>query len=76
MHELPPAQRVELDGIALVTTPSLGADEWGVLIAADGAVGWNQVDAVLRGPAHVREVLATVLPALETRRVDLGIVRW
>lgn len=76
VHELPPAQRVELDGIALVTTPSLGADEWGVLIAADGAVGWNQVDAVLRGPAHVREVLATVLPALETRRVDLGIVRW
>lgn len=76
VHQLPPAQRVELDGVALVTTPSLGADEWGVLVAADGAVGWNQVDAVLRDPEHVREVLATALPALETRRVDLGIVRW
>lgn len=73
---VPPAQRVELDGLALVTTPSLGVDEWGLLVAAGGAVAWNQVDAVLRSPAHVREVLGLALPSLGAERVDLAVVRW
>ncbi len=76
VYELPPAQHVVLDGVRLVTTPSLAPDEWGMMIAADGAVGWNQVDSVLRSPAHVREVKDVALEGLERDHVELGIVRW
>lgn len=76
VHELPAGQEVALDGVRLVSTPSLGPDEWGMVIAADGAAVWNQVDAVLRNPAHVRAVLDAALPAVGASRVDLAIVRW
>lgn len=76
VHELPAGQEVALDGVRLVSTPSLGADEWGMVIAADGAVAWNQVDAVLRDAAHVRRVLDATLPSLGAARVDLAIARW
>ncbi len=76
VHQLPPGQQVQLDGVQLVTTPSQGADEWGLVVAADGAVVWNQVDAVLRDPEHVRQVLATVLPAVQAAAIDLALVRW
>jgi hypothetical protein len=74
VHEVPPGQRVELDDVRLVTTPSLGRDEWGVVIAADGAVGWNQVDSVLRDATHVRQVLDVALPAVEAECVDFAVV--
>jgi hypothetical protein len=76
VHELPAGQAVALDGVRLVSTPSLGPNEWGMVIAADGAVVWNQVDAVLRSPAHVRQVLDVVLPAVGASQVELAIVRW
>jgi len=76
VHELPAGQEVALDGVRLVSTPSLGPDEWGMLIAADGAVAWNQVDAVLRNAAHVRQVLDVTLEAVGAARVELAIVRW
>ncbi|MCH9683607.1 MAG: MBL fold metallo-hydrolase [Deltaproteobacteria bacterium] len=76
VHMLPPGQQVQLEGVRLVTTPSLGADEWGVVVAADGAVVWNQVDAVLRDVDHVRQVLSTVLPAVGAPAVDLALARW
>jgi Beta-lactamase superfamily domain len=76
VHELPAGQAVALDGVRLVSTPSLGPNEWGMVIAADGAVAWNQVDAVLRNPAHVRQVLDVVLPAVGASQVELAIVRW
>jgi hypothetical protein len=76
VHELPAGQSVALDGVRLVSTPSLGPDEWGMVIAADGAAVWNQVDAVLRSPAHVRQVLDVALPAVRAERVELAIVRW
>ncbi|MEM9452844.1 MAG: MBL fold metallo-hydrolase [Myxococcota bacterium] len=76
VHPLPPGQRVELDGVRLVTTPSLGVDEWGVMIAAEGAVGWNHVDAVLRGPDHMKDVKDRALAGVEQSRVDLAVVRW
>lgn len=76
VHELPAGQQVALDGVQLLTTPSLGLDEWGVLVAADAAVAWNQVDAVLRDAAHVRQVLGVGLPALGSAGVDLAVVRW
>ncbi len=86
VHELPAGQQVALDGVQLLTTPSLGSDEWGVMVAADGAVAWNQVDAVLRDAAHVRQLLGVALPALRgaeeraaeerASRVELAVVRW
>ncbi len=76
VHRLPPGQRVGLEEVTLVTTPSLGPDEWGVVVAADGGVAWNQVDAVLRDARHVQQVLATTLTAVGAERLDLGLVRW
>lgn len=76
VHELPAGQAVALDGVRLVSTPSLGPDEWGMVIAADGAAVWNQVDAVLRDAEHVRRVLDVALPAVGASRVELAIVRW
>ncbi len=78
VHQLPPAQHVQLDGLRLVTTPSIAPDEWGVMIAADGAVGWNQVDTVLRDAAHVQQVRQTALDGLglTQAQVDLAVVRW
>lgn len=76
VHELPAGQEVALDGVRLVSTPSLGPDEWGMVIAADGAAVWNQVDAVLRDAAHVRRVLDVALPAVGASQVELAIVRW
>lgn len=76
VHQLPPGQRVALDGVRLVTTPSLGVDEWGVMIAAEGTVGWNQVDAVLRDADHMRQVRALALAGVEQSSVELAVVRW
>jgi hypothetical protein len=76
VHELPVGQAVELDGVRLASTPSLGPDEWGMVIAADATAVWNQVDAVLRNAAHVRQVLDVVLPAVGAERIELAIVRW
>jgi UDP-MurNAc hydroxylase len=76
VHELPAGREVALDGVRLVSTPSLGPNEWGMVIAADGATTWNQVDAVLRNPVHVRQVLDAALPAVDAERVELAIVRW
>lgn len=56
---VPPGHRIDLDGLALITTPSLAPDEWGVMIASEDGVVWNQVDTVLADPAHVRRVVAT-----------------
>jgi UDP-MurNAc hydroxylase len=72
---LPPGQHVELDGVALVTTESLGDDEWGVMIATDDGVVWNMVDTVLADVAHVRSVTAAGLSVLGHARVDVALVQ-
>lgn len=73
---VPPGQRVALDGVTIVTTPSLAPDEWGALVAnAEGAV-WNQVDTVLAGPAAVRDVIAGGLAAVGADALALALVRW
>jgi UDP-MurNAc hydroxylase len=71
---LPPGQHVELDGVALVTTESLGDDEWGVMIATDDGVVWNMVDTVFADVAHVRGATQAALAALGQSRVHLALV--
>jgi hypothetical protein len=74
VHEVVAGQRVELDGVTLVTTESVVPDEWGVMIATAEGVVWNQVDAVFRGVEHARAVTAASLAALGRERVDLALV--
>ncbi|MCC6526445.1 MAG: MBL fold metallo-hydrolase [Polyangiaceae bacterium] len=74
-----PRQRIELDGVRLVTTPSSApAVEWGVMVACDAGVAWNQVDTVLDGPGGVRALLSESGAALglEPLELALAIVRW
>lgn len=69
-------QRIELDGVSLVTTPSLARDEWGALVATREGTVWNQVDTVLAGPEEVRRVAAESLAALGAAELSLALVRW
>jgi hypothetical protein len=71
VHQVPAGQKIELDGVTLVTTESLGADEWGVMIGTEDGVAWNQVDSVFEGPEHARAVAAASLAALGRSRIDL-----
>lgn len=72
---VPPGQRVELDGVTLVTTESLAPDEWGVMVATDDGVVWNMVDTVFRDVAHVQAECARALGALAQPRVSLALVQ-
>jgi beta-lactamase family protein len=69
-------ERVELEGVRLLTTPSRAQDpEWGMLIASDDGVVWNQVDTVMRGVDDVRGVLE-LAASLGRPGLDLALVRW
>lgn len=76
VRRVPPNTKIDLEGVTLVTTPSLDPREWGVLVASDGAAAWNQVDTVFDGPANVVEIRDRALAATGTTRVDLAAVRW
>jgi len=73
---VPAGQLVALDGVGLVTTPSVSPDEWGVMMATADGVVWNQVDTVLADVDAVRSAVATSLAALGAGRVDLALARW
>jgi len=73
---VPPGQRIELDDVALVTTPSIDPREWGAMVATEAGVVWNQVDTVLRDASEVRRVTAQSLAGLGLDAVSLGLVRW
>lgn len=73
---VPANQRVDLDGLAFITTPSLAPDEWGAVVATrDGAV-WNQVDTVLTDPAEVARVATRAAAELGADALALALVRW
>lgn len=76
VRQVAPGVALELDGVRAVTTPSVDPAEWGLMLACDGAVGWNQVDAVFDGPPDVVRVRDLALAALDARRVDFAAVRW
>ena len=78
-----PATRVELDTISLVTTPSRANDapiepealEWGVALAADDAIVWNQVDTIHRSASE----LATTIDLFESElasKLRFVLARW
>jgi UDP-MurNAc hydroxylase len=72
---LAPGHHVELDGVAFVTTESLGDDEWGVMIATEDGVVWNMVDTVFADAAHVRSVTEAALGVLGHSRVSVALVQ-
>ncbi|MGZ3453689.1 MAG: MBL fold metallo-hydrolase [Polyangiales bacterium] len=69
---------VALEGVRFVTTGSVdpGTVEWGVMIACEGAVVWNQVDTVQASAAATRQMVARSLASLEAEAVSLALVRW
>jgi hypothetical protein len=76
VQQVAPGTSIDLDGVKLVTTPSLDPREWGVMIGCDGAAAWNQVDTVLEGPRDVVRVRDAALASLGAARVDFAAVRW
>lgn len=73
--------RIELDRAMLLTTPSYGAEtEWGVMVAGEDGVAWNQIDTVLRSPEDVVTTLAQAAEAFGRPElasgIDLGVVQW
>lgn len=72
---LAPGHHVELDGVAFVTTESLGDDEWGVMIATRDGVVWNLIDTVFADVAHVRSVMSAALSVLGHARVNVALVQ-
>lgn len=72
---LAPGHHVELDGVAFVTTESLGDDEWGVMFSTRDGVVWNMVDTVFADVAHVRSVTEAALSVLGHARVHLALVQ-
>ena len=72
-------QRLELEGLSLLTTPSFCAiEEWGMIVATDDGVVWNQVDTEVSG--RTAEVLSRAAAMLErpalASQLDLVIARW
>lgn len=76
VHQVDPGQRIDLDGVTLVTTPSLGETEWGVVVATDDGAVWNQVDTVLRDAAHTAAVRQAALAGCGRSELTLALVRW
>lgn len=76
IQRVAPNTKIDLDGLSLMTTPSLDPREWGVMFGARGAVAWNQVDTVFDGPAGVVEIRDRGLAQLGGERVNLAAVRW
>ena len=82
VRQLPAGQHVHLDGVDLVTTPSVAPMEWGAIVATPEASVWNQVDTVLRDGHEVRRVMREAFAAIDAERgavreaVDLTLARW
>jgi len=76
VQQVAPGSSIDLDGVRLVTTPSIDPREWGVMIGCDGAAAWNQVDTVLEGPADVVRVRDAALASLGVAQVGFAAVRW
>ncbi len=73
---VPAGQKIALDGVAVITTPSLAADEWGAMVATADGVVWNQVDTVFADAGQVRRVVAGCLAELGAEALALALVRW
>ncbi|MEM9189272.1 MAG: MBL fold metallo-hydrolase [Myxococcota bacterium] len=77
-HALPAGQHLRLDGVEIVTTPSVAPDEWGAMVACQGATAWNQIDSAMKSGAELRAVVQQGLEAIRAAHpaLDLALVRW
>lgn len=73
---VPAGHKISLDGVTLITTPSLSPDEWGVAVGTREGAAWNQIDTVLADAAAVREVVDRCTRELGVDRLALALVRW
>lgn len=80
---VPPETTIDLDGPRLITTPSLteaGSDpEWGVVVANEDGVVYNQIDTSIGSPAEVRAFFQRAFDALQPntpKQITLGLARW
>ncbi len=76
-----PETKIDLDGPTLLTTPSANATdpEWGVIVATDDGVVWNQIDTSLGSIADVGAFFVRAAQALGRPRkqlVTLALARW
>ncbi len=74
-------QRIELSDATLLTTPSYGSEiEWGMMVACQDGVAFNQIDTVLRDVTDVTRTLEQAAVAFNrpelAEGIDLGIVQW
>ena len=79
--QVDPLHTVQLDDAMLLTTPSYGSDlEWGVMVASDDGVAWNQVDSVMRDTDDVASTMTQASEALARPdlrdSMALALVRW
>ncbi|MEM9189639.1 MAG: MBL fold metallo-hydrolase [Myxococcota bacterium] len=89
IHVLPPSQRVTLECLSLVTTPSIEADEWGVLLANENGRIFHQIDSAASSPTELVDWVQEGLGALgepsafeeesavdSKRPIDLALMAW
>jgi len=79
VHLVKSGQKVELDGVRIVTTPSVAELEWGAVVETRDAVAWNQVDSVPADAEHLRTFVSVAMAALGRpggQRLDLALVAW
>ncbi len=80
-----PETVIDLDGPRLITSPSAGVSdpEWGVVVANDEGVVYDQIDTSIGSPAEVRAFFERASAALGRpadaaleRLLTLALVRW
>ena len=67
---------VDLGRARLITTPSVSPIEWGVLLASDDGVVWNQIDSVIPTAKRAGEIARALCGYLGSPRVTLALARW
>jgi len=76
VHRTAPEQRVTLDGLTLITTPSQDPEEWGFALADASTLVWNMVDTTFATPAAVGDVRDRLCRETGRTTVDLLLARW
>jgi len=71
VHRVAPGQHVQLDSVALVTTPSVDTAEWGVAFATASTCVWNQVDTVFESSSSAAKIAQETLDAVGKPHFDL-----
>lgn len=73
---VPAGQRVTIDEVMMLTTPSLAQGEWGAVVATREGAVWNQVDTVFNNSEEVRGVSEYCCREVGVARLSAALVRW